>query len=1047
MRIGVWLLVLAVAGAFLYMNKVGLPGFMKRRVVSALEAEGLDVGFQRLRLDGYRHIIIEKVQLVSTNAGAPMDFLAGRAELKFNRHAIKRLHLKLDAVELNDARLRLDLRQTNTGPRSLSVTNIETQIRLDARDHWTISNFEGESMGARWHFSGSLTNLLSMAPGASTNRAAPSDWEGVLRDVLSVVERIRFSSPPSISVTALGDLRDLASFRISVSLRGDAAKSPWGDAQAFFLRSSVGPSARPGEQMAATVSIKLKSAITPWAELKEATVMSETLYPLTNSAAFESTWTLRGEMVSSDWFSGRNIDVSLNTRASEGTNLLTLAQGSVENPRLPVGTATRAEFQARLQHAYPIAALNSFLTDLLPVKPAAPIPAVAGAEILTLGQNWAGDWLVSLANLQTKNGAARQISINGDVRERPDKIATDASWGAWTNFANFEIHWNAEAADYTGLDARIEKIAARGQWLAPELKIAAIDSELYGGAFHLEAALDVPSRRVAGETHFDFDLKKTASLLDPKVRPLLNEFMWEKPPKFDARISFIGPAWTNFLGTNEWRQALESTRLDGSMAIGSASFHGVTCTELSTHFFVTNLQWRFPDLVLKRPEGQLELDYAGHVFEPAFRLSIRGGIDPWAALPLLDKEGQTALKFVEFKQPPAIEGILTGDLDNADSLRFEGSLAMTNFVISNELFLDARARVIYSNQWINLFEPITHRTTNEVLMASSTGVDLRKAVAHVTNGFSTTDPYRFTKILGPIIYKAIEPYQFAKPPTVRIEGTVPFAEPQDADIHFQIAGDAFSYWRFNTTKTTAGVYWHQDLLEVTNVTAKFYGGDIEWEGHFKFKPDDSADYRFKGVATNADVALMLHDLIPANTNRIEGTLSGTLVVTEANSEDLKTWQGHGMGTVKNGFLWDIPVFGIFSPVLETVAPGLGRSKIYSGAGTFKIEDGVVHTKDMEVRAPAFRLRYDGSVDFDGNLDAKVEAQFFRDAWIFGRAMSAALWPLAKVFESKVSGNLAAPKSELAHIPKIILFPLRPIQTIKELLPKDKEKEKTGTEPK
>ena len=55
--------------------------------------------------------------------------------------------------------------------------------------------------------------------------------------------------------------------------------------------------------------------------------------------------------------------------------------------------------------------------------------------------------------------------------------------------------------------------------------------------------------------------------------------------------------------------------------------------------------------------------------------------------------------------------------------------------------------------------------------------------------------------------------------------------------------------------------------------------------------------------------------------------------------------------------------------------------------------------------------------------------------------SAAFWPLAKVLESKVTGNLAAPKSELAHIPKIMLFPLRPIQTLKELLPQEKEKEK------
>jgi hypothetical protein len=224
------------------------------------------------------------------------------------------------------------------------------------------------------------------------------------------------------------------------------------------------------------------------------------------------------------------------------------------------------------------------------------------------------------------------------------------------------------------------------------------------------------------------------------------------------------------------------------------------------------------------------------------------------------------------------------------------------------------------------------------------------------------------------------------------------------------------------------------------VTAKFYGGDMDWEGHFTFKDDDSADYQFKGVCTNADLTLLIHDLLPQATNRIEGTLQGTLVVTSANSETINSWKGHGQATMKNGFLWDMPIFGIFSEPLNAIVPGLGKSKIYSGTGTFRIENGKVYTKDMEVRAPAFRLKYDGSVDFDGDLDAKVEAELFRNTWIFGRAISAVFWPLAKVLESKVTGNLAAPKSELAHIPKVMLFPVRPIQTLKELT-KDKDKEK------
>jgi hypothetical protein len=651
-----------------------------------------------------------------------------------------------------------------------------------------------------------------------------------------------------------------------------------------------------------------------------------------------------------------------------------------------------------------------------------------------------GDWTLDFDDLKTTRGAARKLSVTGDVRERADKVAADASWGFWEQIATLLINWRAEATDFVAPEARIDKVAANGTWRAPRLTVEKMDSRLYGGSFHLEAGLDVATRRLEGNTRFDFDLQKTASLLDPEVRPFLADFKWTQPPRVAARVTMMLPSWTNAV-TPPREEIFRSVVLDGELAVGPASFRGVSCEEASTHFYLTNFQWRLPDMVIKREEGELALDYTGHAFEPAFRIALRGGVNPWAALPLLDQEAQFGLKMVEFPRPPFIEGVLTGQLDKPDLLQFDGRIAATNAIVRGEPFLDMKTAVIYSNQWIYFTDPIAHRNTNEVISASAAAIDLKKLVMYLTNGFSTTDPYKFTKIIGPITYNAIAPYRFKSNPTVRGNGIIPLADADDADIQFEITGEDLAYWRFNLQKVSGGIYWHHQFLEVTNLSANFYGGHVDWEGHFHFLPDDTADYQFKGVTTNADLTLMLHDLLPEATNRLEGTLHGTLIITEANSKEITTWKGHGNGELKNGFLWDIPIFGIFSKPLDAVVPGLGKSKISSGAGTFRIENGKVYTKDMEVRAPAFRLKYDGTVDFDGNLDAKVEAQLFRDAWIFGRAVSVAFWPLAKVLESKVTGNLAAPKSELAHIPKIMLFPLRPIQTLKELMPKDKEKEK------
>ena len=93
----------------------------------------------------------------------------------------------------------------------------------------------------------------------------------------------------------------------------------------------------------------------------------------------------------------------------------------------------------------------------------------------------------------------------------------------------------------------------------------------------------------------------------------------------------------------------------------------------------------------------------------------------------------------------------------------------------------------------------------------------------------------------------------------------------------------------------------------------------------------------------------------------------------ASTANDRSWNGHGQATIEDGFLWNVPIFGVFSPILDGIAPGLGSSRISSGTGTFAISNSVVHTRDMQVRAPAFRLAYKGSVDLDGELDATAEA--------------------------------------------------------------------------
>ena len=86
---------------------------------------------------------------------------------------------------------------------------------------------------------------------------------------------------------------------------------------------------------------------------------------------------------------------------------------------------------------------------------------------------------------------------------------------------------------------------------------------------------------------------------------------------------------------------------------------------------------------------------------------------------------------------------------------------------------------------------------------------------------------------------------------------------------------------------------------------------------FDFTVRDGADFSFGLDVTNANLRALMADVYPG-TNRLEGRLSGRLNITLANTEDWHSWFGNGQVDLRDGLIWDIPIFGIFSKPLNMV---------------------------------------------------------------------------------------------------------------------------------
>jgi hypothetical protein len=163
-------------------------------------------------------------------------------------------------------------------------------------------------------------------------------------------------------------------------------------------------------------------------------------------------------------------------------------------------------------------------------------------------------------------------------------------------------------------------------------------------------------------------------------------------------------------------------------------------------------------------------------------------------------------------------------------------------------------------------------------------------------------------------------------------------------------------------------------------------------------------------------------------------LDGRLTLAAPFDARVTNLFGQGALHVHNALLWDIQLFGIFSPVLNAIAPGSGSSRARGANADFSITNGVISTKNLEIRSSGFRLLYRGDLDPHQRIKARAEAYLLRDTPVFGHFLGWMLLPLDKLFEFRVSGTLQKPVAEPLYIPKVFMAMLRPFHTLRTLLP-------------
>ncbi|HKS36005.1 MAG TPA: AsmA-like C-terminal region-containing protein [Verrucomicrobiae bacterium] len=1011
-RIALWSLILFLLGSFLYLNVIGLPQFLKAPLVTELRARGIDLEFSRLRLRWFQGLVAESVHMGGTEYAESPEFSVAEVAVKLDLSALRRFRFKVSSLIVRDGRLDIPLRSADEPTQRFTVRGIGTELRLLPDDRWELNQFEAICLGAKLKLSGMLTNASAVRdwPVRRSTNQTPGLWQTQLRHALRVTRQMQFSQPPEIHLSIRGDAQDPASITADLTFSARDADTAWGKLDRLLLIAKLNHPSGSNDLGRSELQLQIDGARTPWIGASLSRFNVHWVQAFTNPVPSEVNWDWEFHDVSLPWgripqahFSGHTFQSSTNPVLLQ-TDLV-LDSGVFQSKWMDCQTN---RFTAQLIHAP---------GDLIPRK---------------------ADWQWVVNEPQSRWGGLQHFEFTGQLIRSPTNSPpqADPNWAWWTILEPFQVNWAARIDRVTVTNILVDRIHLSGKWLAPELIIDQLQANLYEGRAHASARINVGTRAVQSDCEFDFDVHRIAPLLTPDSQRWLRQYSWNQPPKVAGRAGLVLPAWTN--SQPDWRgEVLPTVVLDGFLEGRDAAYRGVPVSHAQTHFSYSNFVWRLPDFVATRPEGRVEFAHTADSRTHTYHFKVRSQMDPLALKPMFGEKASRAFDLFEFTTPPLIEGEVSGRWREPDTIAATAAVSAANFVLRGEPVSDFTAAVEYTNRSI-MATGVSLRSAEERVTAVGVGFDLSAERVYLLDAVSRMDPQRVTRVIGPKVAKTLSPYVFKQPPHARVKGWAEVRHGRQADMQFEISGGPFNYMKFNVPQISAMVHWVDETVTITNVAADFYNGRLAGDFHVDFAGDTNADFQMNARVTDTDLHLLMSD-ISSPTNRLEGILGGELIITNANTHDWGSWNGFGNVRLRDGFLWDIPLFGIFSPILDAVIPipGVGNSRVSGGTATFNIRNSVIRTDDMDIRSPAMRLAYRGAIDFKGNVDARVEARLLRDVWVVGPLVSLVLSPLTKLFEYKVTGTLREPEKEPLHIPKPFQFPFHPFKTLKEMFTEEK----------
>ena len=449
--------------------------------------------------------------------------------------------------------------------------------------------------------------------------------------------------------------------------------------------------------------------------------------------------------------------------------------------------------------------------------------------------------------------------------------------------------------------------------------------------------------------------------------------------------------------------------IQGRVEFGALEYRTVPFRSVAFNFWNQGPVVKISDAKIVMNEGQLTGHGQYHIETSDFSYEIDSTLDPPKLLPLMFPGPRRVVEPSWFEHSPHIVATVRGDFVDPEAFAYDATLTVGRCSYRGVALNAASAQLKLRQSRLDARDIILQRNEGDIRGHVLADFDIHRVEFDLA---ITANPLETAPLLGPKAEQLMRTYRFGPCTEATTKGWVDLDVPSNSCWQAHVSNDGFNYWKLTADHATADLALTNNTLTIDNFDADFYAGKLRGKAWFSLARD--AAYRFDFETERVDLPKLLVGLT-GKASKASGFLTSHVTIT-GNGNDLATIAGRGALTVEDGVLWEMPVLGVFSHILNTIGPGLGMAKATKATATFTLADQAASTDDLKIDAGTFTVTSHGKVGFDGALDFRMQGQFLKDL----PGINILTWFLKNIFEYKIGGTIGNYNYRPVNLPKEIL---------------------------